>query len=70
LNDKKRILSCVAWLDGEYGIKGTYAGVPCVIGEHGVEKVIELPLEPKEKGLFDASIKTVQKLIEATRPLL
>ena len=49
LNDEKKILPCAAYLSGEYGINGFYAGVPVVIGKGGVEKVEEINLDEKEK---------------------
>ncbi len=70
LLDKKRAMPCAAWLDGEYGVKGLYVGVPVVIGAGGVEKIIELPLMPDEKAQFDASVNSVRALIEVTKPML
>jgi len=70
LNDKKRILPCAAYLNGEYGHKDIYAGVPVIIGAGGVEKVIELPLDADEKGMFDSSVNAVSGLMEIARPML
>ncbi|MDD5585736.1 MAG: malate dehydrogenase [Alphaproteobacteria bacterium] len=70
LSDKKRILPCAAYLNGEYGAKDLYAGVPCVIGAGGVEKIIELPLNAEEKAMFEASLKSVRGLMDVARPLL
>lgn len=70
VNDKKRILPCAAWLNGEYGVEGLYAGVPAILGAGGVEKVIELPLNEAEKTLFEKSIQTVRALVEVARPML
>src|SRR6202012_616370 len=53
LRDKKRVLPCAAWLNGEYGVKGLYVGVPVVIGAKGVERVVELELTGAEKSEFD-----------------
>ena len=64
IKDLKRTLPCAAYLNGEYGTKNLYAGVPVVIGKQGVEKVIEIKLEQKEKENFDISIKAVKKLFE------
>ena len=64
LFDERRILPCATYLNGEYGHTDIYAGVPVIIGKNGVEKVIELPLEENEKNQFDASVQSVQKLIE------
>ncbi len=65
IKNLKKTLPCAAYLDGEYGVKNLYAGVPVVIGEKGVEKIIELDLEKDEKKNFDLSIKAVQELFNA-----
>ena len=65
IKDLKKTLPCAAYLNGEYGAKNIYAGVPVVIGKKGVEKVIEINLEPKEKENFMVSIKAVKELFEA-----
>ena len=64
LNDKKKLLPCAAYLDGEYGIKDLYAGVPVIIGKNGVEKVETINLDEKEKNEFRNSIEAVKKLWE------
>ena len=63
LKDKKRVLACAAYLEGEYGVSGYYVGVPAVIGAGGVERVIEAKLNTEEKKLFDESVSHVKKLI-------
>ncbi|MBI2083774.1 MAG: malate dehydrogenase [Deltaproteobacteria bacterium] len=63
LRDKKRVLACAAYLDGEYGVRGYYMGVPVVIGANGVERIIELKLSPDEKKVFDASVEHVKNLV-------
>ena len=65
LNDKKKILPCAAYLSGEYGIDGLYAGVPVVIGKNGAEKIEEINLDEKEKKEFMNSIDAVKKLWKA-----
>jgi len=65
LNDEKKILPCAAYLSGEYGINGLYAGVPVIIGKKGVEKVEEINLDEKEKKEFVNSINSVKKLWQA-----
>ena len=65
LNDEKKILPCAAYLSGEYGIDGLYAGVPVVIGKNGVEKIEEINLDEKEKKEFMNSIDAVKKLWKA-----
>ena len=63
LKDKKRVLACACLCEGEYGVKGLYLGVPCVLGAGGVERILELELEPDERKLFDASVDHVRKLV-------
>ncbi|ARN84067.1 malate dehydrogenase [Candidatus Nucleicultrix amoebiphila] len=63
LKDKKRIFPCAAWLNGEYGVKDLYVGVPVIIGASGVEKIIELRLTVEEKAMFTHSVEEVQNLI-------
>jgi malate dehydrogenase len=65
IKDLKKILPCAAYLNGEYGVKNTYAGVPVIIGNSGIEKIIELHLTDEEKKNFDLSIKAVRDLFEA-----
>ena len=65
LKDEKKILPCAAHLNGEYGIKDIYAGVPIIIGKNGVEKIEEINLDEKEKSEFLHSIEAVKKLWEA-----
>ena len=65
LNDEKKILPCAAYLSGEYGIDGLYAGVPVVIGKNGVEKIENINLDEKEKKEFMNSINAVKKLWKA-----
>src|SRR5210317_1605167 len=65
LKDEKKLLPCAAYLNGEYGIKDIYAGVPIVIGKAGVEKIEEINLDEKEKSEFLKSVDAVKKLWEA-----
>jgi len=65
LKDKKRVLPAATLLNGEYGYKGLFIGVPVVLGKNGVEKVIEMQLNDDEKGLLDKSAKAVQELVTA-----
>lgn len=67
LKDKKRVLPCAAQLNGEYGIKGLYIGVPTVIGKNGVEKIIEIQLDKTEKEMFDKSVEAVKSLCAAVK---
>lgn len=65
LKDKKRVLPCASLLNGEYGYKDLFIGVPCVLGKGGVEKVIELKLDEHEKALLDNSANAVKGLVKA-----
>lgn len=67
LKDKKRILACAAYLEGEYGINGYYIGVPVIIGAGGVEKVLELKLTDEEKGMLTNSLEAVKKAVADTK---
>ncbi len=69
LKDLKKELPCAAYLNGEYGVKDLYAGVPVKIGKDGVEKVIEIKLSEEEKKQFDNSIKAVQELFDAAKKI-
>jgi len=69
LQDQKKTLPCAAFLNGEYGIKDLYVGVPVVIGSKGIEKVVELELDDEEKKYFDISIDAVQSLFEAAKKI-
>ena len=69
LKDLKKELPCAAHLDGEYGVKNIYAGVPVIIGKNGVEKIIELNLDDKEKENFQNSINSVKELFEAAKKI-
>ncbi|HET6348843.1 MAG TPA: malate dehydrogenase [Candidatus Krumholzibacteria bacterium] len=64
LKDKKRVLACAAYLNGEYGVDGLYVGVPVVIGAGGVERVMEIRLSPDERKMFDASVQHVRDLVK------
>ncbi len=69
LRDKKRVLPCAAYLNGEYGVKGLYVGVPVVIGAKGVERVIEIHLDKKERDAFMKSVNAVRGLIESCKTI-
>ena len=69
LKNLKKQLPCAAFLNGEYGTKNLYAGVPVIIGSSGVEKIIELKLSDQEKQNFDKSIKAVQELFDAAKKI-
>ena len=65
LKDKKRVLPCAAWLTGQYGVKGLYVGVPAVIGARGVERIVEIALDPAERAAFRRSVDSVRALVKA-----
>jgi malate dehydrogenase len=67
LNDQKRILPVAAYIDGQYGVKDMYVGVPALIGANGVEKVIEIAFDDAEKAMFKKSVESVQGLIAACK---
>ena len=69
LKDSKKQLPCAAYLNGEYGFKDIYAGVPVIIGSNGVEKIVELDLSNEEKKNFSISIKTVEDLFGAAKKI-
>ena len=63
LKDKKKILPCAAYLEGEYGVKGLYVGVPVKLGARGIEQIIEIKLTPEEKAALDKSSSSVRELV-------
>jgi len=67
LKDKKKVLPCAAYLEGEYGINGLYVGVPVKLGHNGIEKIYELRLNADEKAMLDKSAKAVQELVDVIR---
>jgi malate dehydrogenase len=69
LRDKRRVLPCAAYLNGEYGIDGMYVGVPIVIGANGVERILEVTFNDDEKAMFEKSVGAVKGLIEACKSI-
>ena len=69
IKDLKKTLPCAAYLNGEYGVKNLYAGVPVVIGKNGVEKIVEIELSSEEKKQFNLSIKAVKDLLVKSREI-
>jgi malate dehydrogenase len=67
IKDKRRVLPCAAYLNGEYGVQDMYVGVPVVLGKNGVEKVVEIDLNTHEKQMFDHSVEAVQQLLEKVK---
>src|SRR5262245_17252778 len=69
LLDKKRVLPCAAFLNGEYGVRGLYVGVPVVIGAKGVERIVEIELNSSERSMFEKSAAAVQALVDACKKI-
>jgi malate dehydrogenase len=69
LKDKKRVLPCAAHLDGQYGVRDLYVGVPVVIGAQGVERVVEIRLSTDERAAFNKSVAAVQSLMDAAKKI-
>jgi malate dehydrogenase len=69
LRDKKRVLPCAAWLDGQYGVKDLYVGVPVIIGAGGVERIVEISLDREERAAFDKSVGAVRELVEVAKKM-
>ena len=70
IKNLKKTLPCASYLNGEYGIKNLYVGVPVIIGNKGVEKIIELKLSAKEKKQFNNSANAVRKLTNSALKLI
>ncbi|HEX4514603.1 MAG TPA: malate dehydrogenase [Polyangiaceae bacterium] len=67
LGDQKRLLACAAYLEGEFGYKDLFMGVPAIIGKNGVEKIVEIPLTAEEKGMLEKSAKSVQSVVDVCK---
>jgi len=67
IKDKKRILPCAAYCDGEFGIDGLFVGVPCVLGKNGVERVVQIELNESEQAMMDESASHVADLVEIVK---
>ncbi|MGH7917910.1 MAG: malate dehydrogenase, partial [Candidatus Binataceae bacterium] len=65
VRDRKDVLPCAAYLEGEYGVNGLYAGVPVVLGGGGIERIIEIELTSAERQAFQGSVAHVRELVEA-----
>jgi malate dehydrogenase len=63
--DKKRVLPCAAWLEGEFGLSGMYCGVPCKLGKNGLEQIIQVELTPDEKAALKKSAEAVKQTMAA-----
>ena len=69
IKDKKKVLPCAAYLNGEYGVNERYVGVPIVIGEGGAERVVEVKFTGEEQAMFQHSVDAVEELVEACQKL-
>ena len=69
LKDKKRVLPCAAYLNGAYGAKGLFVGVPVVIGEKGVEKIVKIRMKGPEQQMFAKSLASVEGLVDACKQI-
>lgn len=67
LKDKKKILPCAAYLEGEYGVRGVFLGVPVKLGTEGIEQIIEIKLQPEEQEMLKKSITAVQELVDVLK---
>ena len=67
LNDKKKILPCAAYLEGEYGINGLYVGVPCKLGAAGIEQILEVKMEPEDLAALQKSADAVRELVDVIK---
>jgi malate dehydrogenase len=69
LRDQKRVLPCAAHLNGEYGVKDMYVGVPVMIGSNGVERIVEVIFDDTEKAMFEKSVAAVKGLVDACKTI-
>ena len=69
LLNQKKLLPCAAYLNGQYGLKNMYMGVPTIIGSKGIEKIIEVKISAKEKSMLKKSVKSVQGLVSAVEKI-
>ena len=69
LKDKKRVLPCAAWLNGEYGVRDLYVGVPVVLGAKGVERIVEIDLNSGERDMLEKSVGAVRGLVDACKQI-
>ena len=67
VNDQRRILPCAAWLEGEYGMKGVFLGVPCKLGRGGLQKIIEVELTADERAALAKSAEAVREPMRAVK---
>src|SRR5438477_3190384 len=69
LKDKKRVVPCAAYLNGEYGVKDLYVGVPAILGAKGVERIVDIQLNGAERAMFEKSAQSVATLVDACKSI-
>jgi len=69
LKDQRRVLPCAAYVNGAYGLKGMYVGVPCIIGANGIEKIVEITMDKAENAMFAKSVEAVEGLVSACKEI-
>ena len=69
MKDKRRILPCAAWLQGEYGFNDLFLGVPCLLGENGLERIVEVELDEREKAALATSADHVKSTVAALKEI-
>ena len=69
VKDKRRILPCAAWLQGEYGFNDLYLGVPCMLGANGLERIVEVELEESERSALETSAEHVKSTVESLKAM-
>jgi malate dehydrogenase len=67
VRDKRRILPCAAWLEGEYGLSGMYVGVPCKLGRKGLEQIVQIDLSPEERAALGKSADHVKEMMAVVK---
>ena len=70
LKDQKKTLPCSTYLNGQYGVKGLYVGVPIVLGSNGVEKIVEIKLKKEEKKEFIKSVNSVEEVVSIAKKII
>jgi malate dehydrogenase len=67
LKDQKRVLPSCVYLNGEFGVKGYFVGVPCVLGEKGIERILQFKLDAEEQAMMDKSVAAVKGLVDSMK---
>jgi malate dehydrogenase len=69
LKDQKRLLPCAAYVDGAFGLKGMYVGVPTIIGKNGIERIVDIKMNADEQAMFQKSVDAVKGLVDACKAI-